>query len=425
MTAKEMREKRAALALQARGILDRAAAEKRDLSAEETTNWDAIHAEIDKLKGQIDRQERQEREELELRGSQGRIAGGHEGPPQDPGAGGEQRTAVEQAQQLHTEAFRNWLVDGMAGLSPEHRNAMASHRSDLPAEVRALSAGIDTAGGYTVGHSMAMAIETAQLAYAGLRNTRATILKTTTGNPMQMPTSNDTGNTGARLGENVAVGEQDLTVGSKTLRSYMYTSKLLRVSLQFLRDTSITDLEAWLAARLGERIGRITGTEFITGTGNNMPEGLAAATALGKLGTSTTSITYDDFVDLEHSIDPAYRRQSEWLMSDGLLKAAKKLKDGEGRPLWLPGMALKAPDTILNYKFTIDTSMPTPAASAKTAYFGDFSKFHIRDVSGMQMLRLTERYAEYLQVAFLLFSSHDSALLDAGTNPIKHFQQSA
>jgi hypothetical protein len=41
----------------------------------------------------------------------------------------------------------------------------------------------------------------------------------------------------------------------------------------------------------------------------------------------------------------------------------------------------------------------------------------------MQMLRLTERYAEYLQVAFLLFSRHDSMLLDAGTNPIKYLQQ--
>lgn len=88
-------------------------------------------------------------------------------------------------------------------------------------------------------------------------------------------------------------------------------------------------------------------------------------------------------------------------------------------------MASREPDRILNYPYTVDQEIPTPTNSAITAYFGDFSKFLLRDVRQMQMLRLTERYAEYLQVAFLLFMRHDSALIDAGTHPIKYFQQLA
>jgi len=411
------------LANQAADILRRSETEKREMSGEEQTQFDAIHADIDKLKGQIDRVERQEREELEQRGSQGRIGGGL----QDGGNGGEgheQRTA-EEAKVMNDAAFRSFLVYGMSGLSPEHRQVMASRMANLPDEARAQAIGTDTAGGYTATESFAAQVETAMKAYAGIRNTRATIIRTSTGSTMNMPTSNDTSNKGARLGENTQVGEQDITFGSKALRSYTYNSKLVRVSLQFMRDTNMANFEGWLAERLGERIGRILGEECITGTGNNMPEGLAAATSAGVTCASATAITYDEFVNMEHAINPAYRRQAEWLLADGLVKAAKLLKDGEGRPLWVPGIASNAPDTILRYRYTVDQEIPTPASNALSGYFGDFSKFHIRDVGGLQVLRLTERYADYLQVGFIGFSSHDSVLLDAGTNPIKHIKMGA
>lgn len=420
MDPKELRQKRAGLIAQARAILDKAGAEKRDLTAEEQKQWDALDNDAEKIKGQYERLERQEKAELELRASQGTIAGGRTQPTDDPNGATTQPGQQEITKEQTREAFRSWLVRGMAGLTPEHRAIMANRQSALPAEARAQSVAIDTAGGYLVQDDMVKSIETAQAEFSGVRKTRATVMPTPSGNDIHMPTSNDTSNSGELLGENVAAGSQDITVGSKTLRAYMFSSKLVRVSLQFLQDVSVTGIEGWLAARLGERIGRATGAYYITGTGNNQPEGLAQSTTLGVTAAASAAVTYDELVDLEHSVDIAYRRQSEFLVSDGLLKAIKKLKDGEGRPLWVPGVAVKEPDTILGYRYAVDTNMPTPASAAKTIYFGDFSKFILRDVSTQQILRLTERYAEYLQVGFLLFSRHDSMLLDAGTHPIKH-----
>ena len=418
--SKELREKRKNLAEQANAILVKAKDAKRDLTAEETTQFDKLHDEIDKLRAQIDRIERQEDLEKELRESQGRLAGGQQGTP-----GGSGSTTPEQEAEERKAAWGEWLRYGMAGLTPEHRQIMAEGRGDLPKEARALAAGVDTAGGYTVHDDFVPRIETALKAFSGIRNTRATIMRTNSGNDMIMPTSDDTSNKGARLAENTQVTEQDITFGSKTLRAYMYTSKLVRVSIQFLQDSDVAGIEGWLADRLGERIGRITAEEFITGTGANMPEGLSEASTEGHQGASQTAITYNDLVELEHSVDAAYRRQAEFLLGDKALRNLKKLKDGEGRPLWVPGVATREPDRILGYPYAVDMEIPDPAASVKSLYFGDFSKFHIRDVRSMQMLRLTERYADYLQVGFLLFSRHDSMLLDAGTHPIKHFAQSA
>jgi predicted phage gp36 major capsid-like protein len=38
------------------------------------------------------------------------------------------------------------------------------------------------------------------------------------------------------------------------------------------------------------------------------------------------TITYDDYVDLEHSIDPYYRAAAKWMMHDDMLKVSRKIR---------------------------------------------------------------------------------------------------
>lgn len=410
MTPLELRQRRANLITQAGEILTTAQTEQRDLTAEEQTRFDALHAEADQLKGQIDRLERQAALDAEMRESTGTVAANRQ-------VSNEEVDAERRAADLR-EAFGMWLRHGIGGLNPEQRTLMEGRFQTV--ENRAMAAGVDTAGGYTVGAELQKTIETAMAAYSGVRSTRATIIRSPRGNDLPMPTSDDTSNSGELLGENKEAGEQDITVGAKVLRAYMFSSKMLKVSLQFLQDTDIPGIEGWIGERLGERIGRALGAYLIDGTGNNQPEGLAASTTLGRTAAAAAAISYVDLTELEHSVDSVYRRQAEFLLSDGALKVIKQLVDGEGRPLWVPGIATREPDSILGYRYAVDANMPTPASGAITAYFGDFSKFLIRDVTGVQLLRLSERYAEYLQVAFLGFSRHDSCLIDAGTHPIKH-----
>jgi len=415
MTANELRQKRAGLIAQARAILDAAKAANRDLTAEERANWDRLDADAEALKGQYERLERQDAVEAELRQAQPAIAGLQTGTP------GETRDEKpEERKRVEAEAFRSWLVHGMAGIPAEQRQFVAARSAVLPAEVRALAAGVDSAGGYLVPDEFQAKVELAMSAYAGVRNTRATVVKTNNSRDILWPVANDTSNKGRRLGENVAATTTTATFGSKTLRAHIYTSDVLPVSLQLLQDVGVGSFEAMLIAMLVERVERAFGEEMITGTGNNQPEGLAAGSTLGRTAAAAAAISYIDLVELEHSVNIAYRQNAEFLLSDGAFKVIKQLTDGNDRPLWLPGVATKSPDTILGYKFAVDPNMPTPASGAKSAYFGDFSKFLIRDVAPVGVMRLTERYAEYLQVGFLLFTWHDSMVLDAGTHPIRH-----
>ena len=80
----------------------------------------------------------------------------------------------------------------------------------------------------------------------------------------------------------------------------------------------------------------------------------------------------------------------------------------------------KTSPTINGYEYVINDDVPAMATTAKAIAFGDFSNFIIRDVGSPVIMRLSERYADYNQTAFVVFTRSDSAMMDAGTNPVKY-----
>src|SRR5262249_1198337 len=157
---------------------------------------------------------------------------------------------------------------------------------------------------------------------------------------LPIPTVNDTANVGEIINENSAVNQQDVAFGQLVLGAFKYSSKMILVSVELLQDNAI-NLAAFLGDALGTRIGRITNTHFTVGAGTRLPKGLVVAAASGKVGLTgqTTSVIFDDLVDLEHSVDPSYRQGARFMFHDKTLAALKKIKDTQGRPLFLPGLS--------------------------------------------------------------------------------------
>ncbi|MCP3820071.1 phage major capsid protein [Streptomyces sp. A3M-1-3] len=390
-------------------IQSAADAENRDLTAEERSNWDAAEARLTVVSGDIERLNRMAALESIDRSQIVTTSGGEEA-----------REIGEDRAKQYRDAFGMYLRGGMEKLSTEQRMLLMDHQVD----VRAQSTGVDTAGGFLVPEGFRDSITETMKAYGGILSL-ATVINTSTGNDLPWPTNDDTSNEGEILGENTAAGEQDVTLGQRKLKAYTFSSKQVKVALQLLQDSAF-NLDQWLPGKLGERIGRRVAGALATGTGVDQPEGITTNTTVGKQGTTgqTTSIIYDDLVDLEHSVDMAYRANARYVMNDAMLKVIRKLKDTQGRPLWVPIPAPGFPATINGFQYTIDNKMPVPAASAKTIVFGDIAKgYLVRQVQDVQMMRLTERYAEYLQVAFLGFSRLDGMVDDSAA--IRLYQHSA
>lgn len=382
--------------------------EGRDWTAEERTNWDAAEKRLTEVSADIERLTRSA-ELSKVDYSQvvdTRAAATPEQPEDRAGA--------------YEDAFWAYTRRGLGRLNAGQQELLEKNFS----EVRAQGVATDAAGGYAVPEGFRNVMTESMKAFGGILNL-ATVISTTTGNDLPWPTNDDTGNKGAILAENTQITEQDFTLGQNRLLAHTYTSKLVRVSLQLLQDSAF-NLDTWLPAKLGERIGRAAAEHWATGTGTAQPQGLMVGATVGVTGavSATAVITYDNLVDLEHSVDPAYRGRARYVMSDGMLKLIRKLKDSDGRPLWVPIPAPGFPATINGFPYTIDQDIAAPAVSAKSIAFGDIAAgYIIRQVSDVQMVRLSERYADFLQVGFFGFARLDGRIDDPAA--VRVFQHGA
>ncbi len=374
---------------------------KDETTAEEREQYDRILATVEDFTAQIERVEEHNARAAKFEQVVDRL--GVVG-----GAAGEVVDDAGNTRADYDAAFALWARHGTGELSTDQRALLRGGALDDASlrQIRnAQGVGTGAAGGFTVPALFRDVLVERLKFFSGVRQVAESIT-TDTGADLPWMTNDDTANVGAILGENTQVTEQDLTVGASTLSAYMYTSKLVRVSLQLLQDSAL-DLNTFLPRKLGERIGRAQNAHFTTGTGTAQPLGLiTGGTAVQAATGNVTGFSYDALVDATDRLDPAYLGGGNlrWMGSQAARTAIRKLKSTDGVPLWQPSLQEGTPDLFLGYGWILNNDVPVPAASAKSLAFGDFREgYVVRDVTGVQVMRLDERYADFLQVGFLGF----------------------
>lgn len=429
--AKELREKLARLSVELRAIVTTAKNDgNRGLTSAEQEKFHALEADYTATENSIKAQETVDRIEADLRTvPTDRI---------EAQLGGEVygAEAEKENKKKHNQAFSKYLRHGIEGLNAEERNFFRqTFRGVGPDGIKNAQTLTTTGGGYLIPTGFSDQLEEALKFFGGILGVVSSF-ETESGNPMPWPTVNDTGNKGRILGVNTQVTETDLTFGQVTFNSYIFTSDSVLVPLALIED-SYFNLDQFIARALGTRLGRLLNNMMTVGTGTNQPNGIQTAvvaagnTTQGVTG-ETTALVYNDLVATMHLVDPAYRNlpTAKWMFHDSTLKVLRQLKDTAGRPLWQPGLTAGFgngfPETILDKPYVINNDMPVMAASAYSVLFGDMSTYKVRRVAGgTTVLRLVERYADYLQVGYIGFLRADGQLVDAGTHPIAAFQNSA
>lgn len=314
--------------------------------------------------------------------------------------------------QLSERALVNaWLRNGERGL-----NAAQLERFN-----NTMSTTTTTEGGYSVQSEVAAQFIDKLKDYGGMRNV-ATLIRTAKGGPLSYPTTDGTSETGELIVENTTATAADVSFGTVSLAAYKFSSKIIAVPLELLMDSQI-DVEALVRQRFADRVGRIMNSYFTTGSGSSEPKGVITAASTGKTGASgqTTTIIFEDLVDLIESVDAAYLAGGtcKFMTSQTMRGTLRKLKDSGGRPLWTPGydLGLSAglADKLMGYDMQINNSIAVPAASAKSLAFGDFSKYIIRDVMDVSLFRFTDSaYTKLGQVGFLAWARSGGNLVDTG-----------
>jgi len=440
---KDLHEKRAQTWEGSKALFDTVGT--RDFTPEETTQWETRNTDLDRFDRNIaELQKEAEREQraAEARSGVEKLTRADPGKKPDTRDGKRPERTHETAE--YSRAFDSFLRGGHPNLDPEER---ALVRTGGELRERALGTTTGGVGGFLIPQGFYQHLTDAMKFYGGMlspallngvqqdnadpqestNSAGVTLLETETGQPLPFPTSNDTNNMGARLAENTTITQQDIAFGQVTLGAFTYTSKLVLVPWQLLEDAYF-DIPQFIANKAGERLGRILNNELTIGSGGGvMPNGVVNAANSGKVGAigQTTTVIYDDMIDTEMAVDPAYRPRGKYMFHDNTLRVLRKLKDSQGHPLWEPSLTAGVPSIFNGRSYVINNDMPVPAANAKSILFGDFSQYAVRMVGTGSLVRLEERYADNLQTGFFVWLRADGNLIDAGTHPIAFYANSA
>lgn len=307
---------------------------------------------------------------------------------------------------------------------PEQFRQRLSAAADAFSFRNGLTTGTADGGDHLFSESFVSSLEVAMLAFGGILQV-SDIVRTSSGEPYRWPTANDTGNTGRQVGEAAPVGNVDPDFDERVWNAFKYTSDEILVSQELLEDDA-TNLITLLPDMLGERLGRIQNTRGTTGTGSGQATGIITDAAQGHT-KGGAAITFDDIIELEHSIDPAYRSMAGvgYMLHDTILKTIRLLKDSDNNYIWQSGANAGAPDTLNRYAYTINQDMDSALTTGqKPLLFGSLRHFKVRQVRGVRLYRLVERHRENDQDAFLAFVRSDSKLLfaDSSNKPVKYLE---
>ena len=271
----------------------------------------------------------------------------------------------------------------------------------LDMEVKTLSEGSDTDGGYTVPLEIERTIDRVLSQASPIRAIAS--VRAIGGGSYRKPITT-AGAAAGWVGETGSISQS----GAPTLAALDFPAMELYAmpaATQTLLDDSQVDIEQWLADEVQIVFAEQEGAAFVNGDGSNKPTGFLHYTTVadaswvwGKIGTVASGADgafvddedapADALLNLAYAPKQGYRANGRWVMNRKTESTVRKFKDANGNYIWQPGTAAGQPATIFGYPVTESEDMPDIASNSCSIAFGDFARgYLIVDRVGVRVLR--------------------------------------
>jgi len=275
---------------------------------------------------------------------------------------------------------------------------------ELFVQSKAMSAGSDPDGGYLVNTDFSSGMTSVMAEISPVYRLARVI--PIAGDAFEEPIDVD----GA---EALWVGELETRADTDTPQLGMFRVELNEIyaqpkTSQKLIDTARIDVINWLRDKVSESFAEKEGLAFHTGDGVGKPRGfLTYPTAATKDGarpwgtlqfiktgvnadfpTASTSVNPADvLVDVVAALKPQYRRGAVWLMNRATAAVVRKLKDADGRHVWVDSLIQGQPSVLLGYPVEIDEAMPDIDTGSLSIAFGNITRaYTIVEKPGVKFL---------------------------------------
>ena len=375
---------------EAKSLLDAAASEKRDLTAEENEKYARINADLDQRAQVIETikadQDREARALEAMKGLENQA----------------RPVADTRKDDSDVEAIRSLARGEIRSYDFEKRDvSKGSTGSPVPTSF------------YN------QVIDLARLVGPMLET--STILNTASGENLQIP-SLSAYSTGTVTSEGAAIGESDPVFNSfVTLSAYKY-SFLTQVSRELIEDSGV-DILGFLAQQTGNAMGYAINNALTVGTGTVEPNGIVPRAGSATTGTSLNP-TADNIIDLVYSLDGAARRLPGvgFMMNGTSIANVRKLKDNAGQYLFTPSLSSEARDLLLGHPIYENPAMASAASAVKPVIFGHLPSYYVRQVGGLRLDRSDDFAFSSDLVTFRATFRVDGNLIQ--TSHVKFFKSS-
>ncbi len=337
-----------------------------------------------------------------------------------------QDEGMDLAKKITRAQFSGGNGQGAVGYTPELGAALRKALLGNDVELKGMSAGTDSEGGYLVVPQMDEAIRMIREQVSPVSMLAREIVLDQAGEIL-MPASRGTLAT-AWVSENASRPETD-SLPFVLNRIELHEHYACPSVSQKLLDTAHYDIGALLVEQIAHGLGVSEATAIHTGDGAGKPRGFATYTtsssgdstrtwgdvqyiASGAAGAFATSAPADCLIETVGALQAQYRSNAAWLMNRSTAAALYKLKDSTGRPLVVESLQIGQPAALLGYPIVVDDSLPDIAANSLSIWFGDWREaYAIARQPGVKLLR--DPYSTKGQVAFYAYSRVGGAMVNS------------
>lgn len=172
-------------------------------------------------------------------------------------------------------------------------------------------------------------------------------------------------------------------------------------------DDLFFNVDQWITDSVARGFAKAEGLAVISGNGTNKPTGmintapvataddadsLRAAAAYQYVLTgdnSPAAVDGDSLIDLQYTLNSAYRANATWVMNSNTMGAVRKLKaSGTGEYIWQPSLQAGQPDLLLGKAVRAWEQMQDVGGGNLPIAFGDFKQgYLLTDRVGLRITR--------------------------------------
>ena len=170
------------------------------------------------------------------------------------------------------------------------------------------------------------------------------------------------------------------------------------------------DIVGYVVQKMAEAIAKHIEKELLTGA--TKAQGVCTGATQVATAGSATAITAEDLISMQTMIPQAFDEKSVWIMNRKTLGVLRKLKDGEGRYLLQQDFVNGYGYVMLGRPNHVSENMADVATKTTPIVYGDMSGLFVNLRKNIETKVLLEKYADEHATGVITWFEFDSKLID-------------